>query len=52
VKSAGADFFAPGRYNRYAPVQLDSNVAAFATIGNHRSAETAKSTEKLITRHA
>jgi hypothetical protein len=52
MEGADADLSAPGRYNRHAAVQLDPDVAAFASVRNHHSAETAKSTEKLTTRHA
>jgi hypothetical protein len=33
-------------------VQLYPDVPAFASVRNHRSAETAKSTEEFTTRHA
>jgi len=35
-----------------AVVRFDPDIAALAALRNNRSAETAKSTEELITRHA
>jgi hypothetical protein len=52
VERAGANLSAPGRHNRRAAVQLYPDVPAFASVRNHRSAETAKSTEEFTTRHA
>ena len=52
VERAGADLSAAGRHNRCAAVQLDPDVASLASLRNNRSAEAAKSTEELTTRHA